>query len=486
MLTDHDQGLGALLPHQADLLAKVQASVPPVRILVTGPTGSGKGTALAAAAGAVGSRSATTTRVLVLAPAAHADYWAHQLREYRFRRPVTMDGRLLRRTESETAAGTNPWSTSDAVITTPDFLKRERQREEEALAADWDVVLIDEVHLYAGSSQRGRLLRRIWESTIPVVIASTATPGQPELLHRDGVTELVQWDASVLTGLAGGRPGRQISVHRYRRSAEEQAFSGLLSGSLEGVAANPAGTMLSTTLLRRSQSSLLAIETSLRRLLDRVETTIAFERLLLSDEGESESGELPDLDELLAGGRGASLDPQACRVLLDALERVPADTKWSACESLLTTVLRATAAKVVVFTEYVDTATYIAAMVEGLPWQSVIMTGASSPEERQDVMARMDTWACLVTTTGASGGLAFDTVTDVIHYDLPWDPVVMEQRIGRTDRISHRGPAARQHVLIAADDASDRLFEVLLRKMKAIEAAFGITLDATEQAAGDR
>lgn len=170
-----------LLPHQEDLVATVRAADRPARILLSSPPGYGKATAIAAATRAVLDGLPCQGRALVLGPAGLMAQWQSRLCEDWFGSAVLMDGPTLRRLEAETPADRSPWEEHDCVVASIDFLKRERTREDAALASRWDVVVIDEVHLCSDRSDRGRLARRIWmDRSVPVALACTATPDEPE------------------------------------------------------------------------------------------------------------------------------------------------------------------------------------------------------------------------------------------------------------------------------------------------------------------
>ena len=66
----------------------------------------------------------------------------------------------------------------------------------------------------------------------------------------------------------------------------------------------------------------------------------------------------------------------------------------------------------------------------------------------------------------------------VIHYDLPWNPLVMEQRLGWTERLPNL-LEVRHHVLVP-DEPYASLFVAILRQVSEIEMAFGIALETQE------
>ena len=65
------------------------------------------------------------------------------------------------------------------------------------------------------------------------------------------------------------------------------------------------------------------------------------------------------------------------------------------------------------------------------------MHGGVTREERRRIMAefRAGAYDFVLANRVASEGLDFEFCSAVINYDLPWNPMEIEQRIGRIDRI---------------------------------------------------
>lgn len=68
--------------------------------------------------------------------------------------------------------------------------------------------------------------------------------------------------------------------------------------------------------------------------------------------------------------------------------------------------------------------------------------GGVSTETRQTVMAafRAKRFDVILASRVASEGLDFEFCSAVINYDIPWNPMEVEQRIGRIDRIGQQSP----------------------------------------------
>ncbi len=93
----------------------------------------------------------------------------------------------------------------------------------------------------------------------------------------------------------------------------------------------------------------------------------------------------------------------------------------------------------------------------------------------------------LVSTDAGGEGLNLQFAHVVINYDLPWNPMRIEQRIGRVDRIGQKY-RVKAFNLIFADSVELRVHEVLEEKLQTIYAEFGVdktgdVLDSAESGA---
>lgn len=92
--------------------------------------------------------------------------------------------------------------------------------------------------------------------------------------------------------------------------------------------------------------------------------------------------------------------------------------------------------KVIVFAVFVDTIRYLKIRLSKLGIPCVTIDGSVS--DRQAVIDRFrddDNIRVLLSSEVGSEGLDMQFCDTVVNYDLPWNPMVVEQRIGRIDRI---------------------------------------------------
>jgi len=100
-------------------------------------------------------------------------------------------------------------------------------------------------------------------------------------------------------------------------------------------------------------------------------------------------------------------------------------------------------------------------------------------DERQRVQRTFAQEARILISTDAGGeGLNLQFCHVVINYDIPWNPMRLEQRIGRVDRIG-QAHVVRAANFICEDSVEYRVREVLEEKLAIILDEFGIDKTVT-------
>ena len=95
--------------------------------------------------------------------------------------------------------------------------------------------------------------------------------------------------------------------------------------------------------------------------------------------------------------------------------------------------------KVIIFTEFVATQTYLQELLVNRGYTVTILNGGMSIDERNAAMQEFKTSTSIFISTDAGGeGLNLQFANIIINYDLPWNPMKIEQRCGRVDRIGQQ------------------------------------------------
>jgi len=131
--------------------------------------------------------------------------------------------------------------------------------------------------------------------------------------------------------------------------------------------------------------------------------------------------------------------------------------------------------KIIVFSSFRVTLDYLADRLrdEGVPLE--VMHGGIG-ELRTAILARFrarDGRCVLLTSEVGGEGLDMQFCRSLINYDLPWNPMKVEQRIGRIDRIGQASPSVSVVSLVCADTIEERIYERLYQRLLTIEQILG-------------
>ena len=130
--------------------------------------------------------------------------------------------------------------------------------------------------------------------------------------------------------------------------------------------------------------------------------------------------------------------------------------------------------KIIIFTEFIATQSYLKNLLIGQGFSVSILNGDMSIDERNDVLDVFRNASDILISTDAGGeGLNLQFSNCIINYDLPWNPMKIEQRIGRVDRIGQQRDVFAYN-LILADTVESRVREVLEEKLSAILKELGV------------
>jgi hypothetical protein len=130
--------------------------------------------------------------------------------------------------------------------------------------------------------------------------------------------------------------------------------------------------------------------------------------------------------------------------------------------------------KALVFTEFVPTQEMLRRFLTERGFSIVCLNGSMDMEERKRVQEAFAKDVRILISTDAGGeGLNLQFCHVVINYDIPWNPMRLEQRIGRVDRIGQTH-IVRAVNLVFEGSVEHRVRKVLEHKLAVIFEEFGI------------
>jgi superfamily II DNA or RNA helicase len=430
---------------------------------------------------------AAISRVLVLTPAGLREQWIDEFLT-RFDLPLTLfDVSTAARRRASLPVGVNPWSVEPFIVTSIDYIKRPEVLPA-VQACRWDVVIVDEAHHAALGTDRHAAVNTLGRIA-PYVVLLTATPhnGDPQAFRS--LCALGQHDDDPLlvfrrTRQQIGHPReRRIHQLRVRPGLEERRMHAALDAFVRAVHREPGGRDSATwlalsTLQKRALSSAFALLRSVEHRLEALEVDdgCVAQQLTLpifDSHGEFETADSPPAWAIPALGDARHELGLLSRVRHAAQLALGRESKLAA----LARLIRRVGEPAIVFTEYRDTLAHVRRHVAP---HATLLHGGLSREERRAAIAQFRQGGLLLATDAAGEGLNLHhNCRIVVNLELPWNPVRLEQRIGRVDRI---GQTRRVHAfhLIANGTAEVRLLHRLGSRIARAQADLGTSspLDA--------
>ncbi len=434
-------------------------------------------------------------------------------------------------------AGQNPFRMLDQIVVSMDSVKpaagnggaAARERFEDLISAGWDLIIVDEAHRLGGSTDqvaRFKLGQGLADAS-PYFLMLSATPhqGKTDAFHRlvslldargfpdaESVTRERVQPYVIRTEKrkaidADGRPlfkprRTQLApisweerhhqqrllyeaVTEYVREGynqamrEKRSYIGFLMILMQRLVVSSTSA-IKATLERRLE--VLASGSLVAGLFDEPET-LNQEPETLNQEPETfyDLDGQEQIDVLLSARLKALKNERAeVRLLLEAAARCEQMGPDAKAEALLDWLYRLQSEendpelKALVFTEFVSTQEMLHRFLTERGFSVVCLNGSMDMDERKRVQEAFARDVRILISTDAGGeGLNLQFCHVVINYDIPWNPMRLEQRIGRVDRIG-QSLAVRAVNFVFEGSVEHRVREVLEQKLAVIFEEFGI------------
>lgn len=408
-------------------------------------------------------------RVLILVPASLASQW---------------QGELLHKFDEQfvVASADGGWD-ADLLIASLDGAKHERHASE-LLARSWDLVVVDEAHRLRNAETLGH--RFVRELSARQLLLLTATPIQNGLEDLYSLIDLIDegalgtraaFRAAFMADPAGRTlknadrlgeiirarmirhrrsevglsfPRRQVESIRVRPHAREARLHEQVEAHVKRAWPAIGGgrgqrALALVRLARMAASSPRALAASLE----------GTGRQLLAED-------LGDLDAMIREARG--MEGTKAQVLLSALAGLNE--------------------KAIVFMAFRETLSLLEERLAAAGIPAVAFHGGLSAAEKRAALSafRGDARVLLATDAGSEGlNLQFCRV--LVNYDLPWNPMRLEQRIGRVHRLGQPRDVLVVN-LVLEDTIEARVLAVLEEKIALFTAAVGETEEILSQLSG--
>ena len=384
---------------------------------------------------------------LVVCPAGLRDTWARELGDRFGIAATVLDQSSIAERIAALPPGINPWSGHAVAIASIDLVKRP-----EVLAAidsePLDLLIADEAHHLSPGTDRGAAISRL-ASRVPWCVFVSATPHSGDRAAFEYLTSLGETGDPITifrrqrhdVGILTSRRSHVLGVTPTEDEALLLAAIGAYSRAIWRARGREdrAVRLVAITMARRAASSNAAIERTLtRRLALLSNTPIEPDQVSLPWEEADRSDDLESDVLLSARGLDSADDERAALEQLIALaRRCNEGSKIRRLRRLLA-VAREPA---VIFTEYRDTLDTVVAALSASQRRVGFIHGSLPADQRRSAVdafndGRIDV---LVATDAAGEGLNLQQRCRlVIDVELPWNPLRLEQRIGRVDRLGQQ------------------------------------------------
>ena len=367
-----------------------------------------------------------------------------------------------------------PRLTTSAMIAS--IAAARRKEHAELLAGlSYDVVVVDEAHhLRDQASASYRLVNSLRKRFLLLL---SATPVQNSLLELYNLLTLLQ-------------PGIFKTPKEFRAAymvpgkPREPANRGRLRDLMRGVMVRNTRALAALRMPRRHASTLRAVP-------DAEEAACYAELTALVREmaagGEASRHLAPhrlSLQHLLTAA-GSSPAASAAAIARFA-ERHPGDARWTALlartraiaagakeAALMRLLTQNPAEKTLVFVHHRESLQHLADRLhhEGMAF-ATFSGDMSGPQKDAAVEAFRDRVPLLLCTESGGEGRNLQFCNTLVNYDIPWNPMAIEQRIGRIDRI---GQVREVFVfnLVTAGTIEDAVLRILDEKINMFELVVG-------------
>jgi len=514
------------LPHQLHVLNRAMETNN-IRYILADEVGLGKTIEAGMIIRELKSRG-LVSRILVVCPTGLVTQWASEMQEKfheKFQVILPSDYDTIRRlTDNDDVYGQ-----FDQVISPMDSIKPiekhagwseekvEKYNEERIYSiinSGWDLIIIDEAHRVAGSS--GEVARyklgNLLAQASPYLLLLSATPhnGKTEpflrlirLLDADAFPNaksivreqvapfLIRTEKREAIDNNGHLLFKNRITHLVTISWDErnnlqrelyEMVSSYVAKTYNKALRNRKKNMCLIFLLIIMQRMVTSSTAAIRQSLERRLNVLLEQRTCVGDLREEDLDELNIEDGVEDALEAISLDMELeieeLKQIISLAKQAQFQNQDAKVEPLLNEIdailSEDRTQKVIIFTEFVATQTYLQELLVNRGYTVTILNGGMSIDERNAAMQEFKTSTSIFISTDAGGeGLNLQFANIIINYDLPWNPMKIEQRCGRVDRI---GQQRDVHIynFIVGETVENRVREVLEEKLSVILKEMGV------------
>lgn len=395
-------------------------------------------------------------KVLILVPASLVTQWAMELNS-KFHIPAVAQKKSY------------VWEQCDVVVSSIDTAKRSPHREL-VFKQDYDMVIIDEAHKLKNNKTKNYEFAQNLKKKFCLLL--TATPIQNKIEEIFNLVSLLK---------PGHLGNESVFYEKYKKDARSLADNENLKELVNKVMIRNRRGETGIEWTKRhvetipiefseTERSLYDSITELRMSHDWAEAG-AFSIMTLQREAcSSREAVYYTLKNMLQKKEHAS--PHFTSTIHKVMEKVNQVARNSKAEKALE-IIQKTGKKVIIFTEYRATQLYLQWFLKQHGISSVPFRGGFKRGKKDWMRELFEKHAQVLIATEAGGeGINLQFCSHIINFDLPWNPMRLEQRIGRVHRLGQK-----QDVMIynfaVKNTMEEHVLKLLHEKISLFEKVIG-------------
>ena len=423
-------------------------------------------------------------KALVLAPPSLVTQWKGELTEKFGFAPVSPDGAEFRRDPERF------WKNEPLVVASIAMARLEPHVSVLA-GTPWDMVVVDEAHCLKNRASANWKLVDSLEKRF--ILMLTATPVENNLIELYNLITLLKPGL-----LATESEFRKLYVNAAKPKSPKNPDQ--LRALLAEVMIRNTRSAADVRLPHRVAASVVVAPSDTEaELYERVSAFVAARYktgkqsgVMALDWMQRQAGSSPQalhrsiVRRLSDRDRPERRDVSELESILDLASRIGDGSKGFQ----LGEMLAGRKAKTVVFTEFVPTLEHLAEICRRRGIRYALFSGDLSRGDKDAAIARFRDEADVLLSTGAGGeGRNLQFADTVINFDLPWNPMRLEQRVGRVHRIGQQhdvfifnfcqAGTVEEHLLRVLHDKVN-MFELVVGEMDAILGSLDDARDFAE------
>jgi SNF2 family DNA or RNA helicase len=413
-------------------------------------------------------------KILILTPPSLVDQWVAELKE-----KFELDFQIIENADD--------WNKSNLAIASIDRVKSYNREEMEfrhktAQEISWDLLIVDEAHkLKDRRSMRTRFVDQLQKKRFLIL---TATPFQNDLIELYNLLNLL-------------KKGHLGTVQSFRKrfldkGNKRKPLNHLeLKSKLQELMVRRRRDETTVSYMKRiPQTISVELTSEEKEVYDEIQELIKSNYFMSS--GMQINGKLAIyaiLPKITSSSKSAmesltkivndkeryhECTRDHAKKILDRYKQLKKDSKIEKLVEIVKNIYsKDRNQKILIYTKHPTTLSYIASKLKPLGLSVVEFTGGNNREEKTEIIEefRNNSDIMISTETGCEG-LNFQFCNNLINYDLPWNPMAVEQRIGRIDRI---GQKRDMHIysLATKDTMEEHVIDLIINKMCCVGLVIG-------------